>query len=57
MESVDVRLKDQDNIVWVPPRRLSQKEEQLVDEEVEELLKMGSINSLDYLVQYSHCDF
>jgi len=40
---VDVRLKDPDKVVWVLPRRLSQREEQTVDEGVDELLKMGAI--------------
>jgi len=39
MESVDVRLKDPDKVVWVHPRRLSHREEHIVDE----LLKMGAI--------------
>jgi len=45
MEPVDVsvRVKDPDKVVWVPPRRLSQREEEIVDEEVDELLKMGVI--------------
>jgi hypothetical protein len=43
MEPVDVRLKDPDKVVWVPPRRLSQREEQIVDLGVDELLKMGAI--------------
>jgi hypothetical protein len=43
MEPVDVRLKDPDKVVWAPPRRLSRREEQIVDEEVDELLKMGAI--------------
>jgi hypothetical protein len=43
MEPVDVRLKDPDKVVWVPPRRLLQREEQIVDEEVDELVKVGAI--------------
>ena len=38
MEPVEIRLKDPDEVIWVPPRPLSQKEEEIVDEEVEELL-------------------
>jgi len=32
MELVAVRLKVPDKVVWVPPRRLSQREERIVDE-------------------------
>jgi len=39
MEPVDVRVKDPDKVVWVPPRLLSQREEQIVDE----LVKMVAI--------------
>jgi hypothetical protein len=46
MEPVDVMLKDSEVDVWVPPRRLSQREEQILDEEVAELLKMGAITRL-----------
>ena len=43
LPSVEIRLKDPDEIVWVPPRRLSQREEEIVNEEVEELLQMDTI--------------
>ena len=43
MKPVDATLKDPDKVVWVPPRRLSQREEQIFDDEVDELLKMGAI--------------
>jgi hypothetical protein len=46
IEPVDIRLKDPDKAVWVPQRRMSQREEQIVDEEVDELLKMGAITRL-----------
>jgi hypothetical protein len=43
MEPVDIRLNDPDKFVWVPPRRLSQREEQSVDDKVNELLNMDAI--------------
>ena len=43
MEPVDIRLNDPDKFVWVPPRRLSQREEQIVDDKVNELLNMDAI--------------
>jgi hypothetical protein len=30
MEPVDVELRDPDKVVWVPPRRLSRREEKLL---------------------------
>ena len=43
MDPVNVRLKDPDKFFWLPPRRLSQREEKIVDEAVDEFLKMGAI--------------
>ena len=48
-ESVEIRLKDPHKVIWVQPRRLSHRDKEIVNEEVEQLLRMRAIKRIEFV--------